>query len=79
MGRQDGTKDRLMHLERTIGQLNGRLQAMQWELRQAKGRSTTERLWRHFVNPDAMFMSAVCNRRIRPNTKVTHEPASARP
>jgi hypothetical protein len=76
MARQDGTSDRLMHLERTLSRLNGQLREMQGELQRAKGQSRTERFWRSFMSPDAVFMSAVCNRRIRPNTKVTRDHAS---
>lgn len=65
------TKKRLMDLERTVDTLHGRLQDMQWELREAKGRSLTERLWMNFLGPRQAgeFMSACCNRRVRPNTK----------
>ena len=66
------TKERLMDLERTVGTLNGQLRDMQWELRQAKGHSLSERLWKSLKSPrqGGQFMSAVCNRRVRPNTKM---------
>ena len=61
-----------MDLERTIDALNGQLREVQWELQQQKGHSLTERLW-HLIGGSKTgpeFMSAVCNRRVRPNTKV---------
>jgi hypothetical protein len=66
------TKERLIDLERTVDVLNGQLREMQWELQQAKGSSLTERFWNNVMSPrqSRVFMSAVCNRRIRPNTKV---------
>lgn len=69
--RREISKERLLDLERTIESLNGRLCDMQWELQQVKGRSLTERLLRNFMSPrqGSEYMSAVCNRRIRPNTK----------
>ena len=68
------TKERLMDLERTVDTLNGRLQDMQWKLRQAQGHSLTERLWQNLIGPrqSRQFMSAVCNRRVRPNTKMVN-------
>jgi len=70
--RQTVTKERLMDLERTVDVLNGRLRDMQWELQRVKGGSLTERLWNNLMSPwqGRAFMSAVCNRRVRPNTKV---------
>ena len=72
------TKERLIDLERTVDVLNEQLRDMQWELRQAKGMSVTERLWKNVMGPwqGREFMSAVCNRRIRPNTKVVHDGCS---
>lgn len=78
---RDKAKDRLMDLERTVDALNGQLRDMQWELQQAKGGSMTGRLWNNLIGPwqDRVFMSGVCNRRIRPNTKVvTHVGATTR-
>lgn len=76
---RDLTKDRLTYLERTVGALNGQLRDMQWELQRARGQSMTERFWKNLVKPGDLFMSTVCNRRIRPNTKVVdHAAASAR-
>lgn len=68
------SKERLMDLERTIEVLNGRLRDMQWELQQTKGQSLGVRFWKNFMTPHqgSAFMSAVCNRRIRPNTKVVN-------
>lgn len=75
---QSLAKDRLMELERTVDVLNGQLREMQWELQQAKGNSLTERFWTNVMSPwqSCAFMSAVCNRRIRPNTKVVHDDGS---
>jgi hypothetical protein len=64
------TKERLLDLQRTVDTLQGRVQEMQWELRQAELRST-ERWWRNLLGVrQGAFMSACCNRRVRPNTKV---------
>jgi hypothetical protein len=65
------TKKRLTDLQRTVDTLQGRIQEMQWELRQAERRST-ERWWRNLLaaRQGDTFMSACCNRRVRPNTKV---------
>lgn len=76
------TKNRLMDLERTVDVLNGRLREVQWTLQRAKGHSLTERLWRNLLSTTRQgseFMSAVCNRRIRPNTKVEHAEPTIRP
>ena len=64
--------DRLVDLERTVDSLNGRLREMQWELYRAKVEPLTVRLWRNLVSLKGgqEFMSAVCNRRARPNTKM---------
>lgn len=66
------TKERLIDLERTVDVLNGQLREMQWELRKTKAGSLTERFWKNLMSPlqGSEFMSAVCNRRVRPNTKV---------
>ena len=71
VGRPLGT-DRLVDLERTVDSLNGQLREMQWELYRAKEEPLPVRLWRTLVSPKSgqEFMSAVCNRRFRPNTKV---------
>ncbi len=65
-------KERLMDLERTVEALHGRLQNLQWELQQVKADSLTERLWKNLTGSrhSREFMSTVCNRRFRPNTKV---------
>lgn len=69
------TKERLMDLERTVDTLNGRLRDMQWKLRQAKRHSLTERLWKNLIGSrqGSEFMSAVCNRQVRPNTKMVND------
>jgi hypothetical protein len=66
------TKERLMNLERTVDTLNSQLRKMQWELQQAKAGSLTERFWKNLLSPlqGNEFMSMVCNRRVRLNTKV---------
>ena len=67
--------DPLIDLERTVDSLNGQLREMQWELYRAKGEPLPVRVWRNLVSLKGgqEFMSAVCNRRARPNTKVvTH-------
>jgi len=70
-GRPLGT-DRLVDLERTVDSLNGQLREMQWELYRAKTELLPVRLWRNLVSLKGgqEFMSAVCNRRARPNTKM---------
>ena len=68
--------DRLGDLERIVDSLNGQLREVQWELQRSKAEPLAVRLWRSLL-PHAVggiFMSAVCNRRIRPNTKlVSHD------
>jgi hypothetical protein len=68
------TEQQLMDLERTVNTLHGQLREVQWELKQTKGVSLTERLWRNLISSKQgnEFMSAVCNRRARPNTKVVN-------
>jgi hypothetical protein len=63
---------RLIDLERTVNSLNGQLREMQWELYRTKAEPLPVRLWRNLVSPKGAqeFMSTVCNRRARPNTKV---------
>ena len=64
--------ERLGDLERTGGSLNGQLRKMQWDLYRAKAEPLSTRLWRNLVSLKGgqEFMSAVCNRCVRPNTKV---------
>jgi hypothetical protein len=70
-GTLSGT-DRLVDLERTVDSLNGQLREMQWELYRVKAEPLSVRVWRNLINLKGgqEFMSAVCNRRARPNTKV---------
>jgi hypothetical protein len=74
------TTERLIDLQRTVDTLQGRVQDMQWELRHARQRSLSERWWRNLLGPgqDNAFMSACCNRRVRPNTKMVVDYAGAR-
>jgi hypothetical protein len=67
-------KDRLRTLQQTVDTLEGRLQDIQCELRHAQGVSVTERVWKNLLAPwqGNAFMSACCNRRVRPNTKVVN-------
>ena len=71
IARSFGT-DRLVDLERTVDSLNGQLREMQWELYRAKAERLPVWLWRNLVSLKGgqEFMSAVCNRRARPNTKM---------
>ena len=64
--------ERLGDLERTVDSLNGQLRKMQWDLYRAKAEPLSTRLWRNLVSLKGgqEFMSAVCNRCVRPNTKV---------
>ena len=63
--------DRLIDLERTVDFLNGQLRKMQGDLYRAKAEPIPVRLWRNLVSLKGgpKFMSAVCNRRARPNTR----------
>lgn len=64
--------ERLIELKRTVESLNGQLREMQWQLYRAKAEPIPIRLWRNLVNLTGgrEFMSAVCNRRARPNTRI---------
>ena len=67
--------ERLIDLERTVDSLNGQLRKMQGDLYRAKSKPFPIRLLRNLVSfkGGQEFMSAVCNRCARPNTKmVTH-------
>ena len=67
------TKERLIDLQRTVDALQGRMQDMQCELRQATQGSLAERWWRNLLrNRQGTYMSACCNRRVRPNTKMVN-------
>jgi hypothetical protein len=70
-GRSFGT-ERLVGLERTVDSLHGQLRKIQWDLYRAKAESLPVRLWRSLVSLKGgqEFMSAVCNRCARPNTKM---------
>lgn len=70
-GRSIGT-DRLVDLEQTVESLNGELRKIQWDLYRAKAEPLSARLWRNLVSLKGRqeFMSAVCNRGARPNTKM---------
>lgn len=63
--------ERLIDLERTVDVLNERLREVQRELHHAKGGSLAFRLWQSVSIPGSSqgFMSKVCDRRIRPNTR----------
>jgi hypothetical protein len=72
--------NRLIDLERTVNFLNGQLREMQWSLYRAKAEPLPARLWRSLVRlkGDQKFMSACCNRSVRPNTKrVSHADRAA--
>lgn len=63
--------NRLVDLEQTVNFLNGQLREMQRSLYRVKAEPLPARLWRNLVNLKGgqEFMSAVCNRYVRPNTK----------
>lgn len=65
------TKDHLMGLERTVAALDNRLQDIQWDLQRGQASSLIERFW-SLMRPKQgrRFMSAVCNQRVRSNTKL---------
>ena len=62
---------RLMDLERVVEMLNEQLHGLQKELHQAKSWSPTRQLRNTVLNlrRNRLFMSAICNQHIRPNTK----------
>lgn len=70
--------ERLVDLERTVDFLNGQLREMQWKLYQPKAEPLSVRLWRNLVSLKGRpaFMSDVCNRRVRPNTKMQSHASS---
>jgi hypothetical protein len=59
-------QDEFLNLQRTVDELSEQLREVQWELQHKN-----ERFWKSlgFRKGTAEFMSAVCNRRIRPNIK----------
>jgi hypothetical protein len=63
--------DRLVDLERAVDSLNGQLCKMQWDLYRAMAEPLPVRLWWNLVSLKGgqEFMSAVCKRCVRPNTK----------
>lgn len=66
------TKDQLMDLERTVAALDSRLQSIQRGLQRSTAGSLVER-FRNLLRSKqgSQFMSAVCNRHVRSNTKLT--------
>ncbi|MBM4138189.1 MAG: hypothetical protein FJ244_01715 [Nitrospira sp.] len=64
-------RNRLMDLERVVEMLNEQLHALQKELRQAKSWSAEGQLRNNVISlrRNRLFMSAICDQRIRPNTK----------
>ncbi len=69
---QSRMTDRLVSLERTIHSLNGQLQEVRCELHHSKLQPLPVRFWRNLVRftSGQEYMSAVCNQKVRPNTKV---------
>ena len=63
---------RLVELIRTVDSLNGQLREMQGELSRAKTKTFAAWRWRILMKltRGQDFMSAVCNRRARPNTRM---------
>lgn len=68
---QPAPHSRLMDLERVVTLLNGHLRALQQELRQTGARSAAHRPWSIWQSPrrNQLFMSAICNRSVRPNLR----------
>jgi hypothetical protein len=66
------TKDQLMDLERTVAALDNRLQSIQRGLQRSTAGSLVQR-FQSLLRPKqaSQFMSAVCNRHVRSNTKLT--------
>ncbi|MCS6897160.1 MAG: hypothetical protein NZM29_04240 [Nitrospira sp.] len=62
---------RLMDLKRIVALLNGQLRALQQELDQTDAQSLTHHPWliRQSPRRHQLFMSAICNRHIRPNLR----------
>jgi hypothetical protein len=79
----------LRELERVVEMLSGQLRVLQQELHQATGWSSAWQLRNNWLSlrRNHLFMSAICNRRIRPNTKqpshgaprTSHGPVAASP
>ncbi len=69
------TKNQLIDLERTVAALDSRLQSIQWGLQRSHAGSLIDRFWSLMRSKQGRgFMSAVCNQRVRSNTKlVTHD------
>jgi hypothetical protein len=69
---QISRKDRFVDLERTVDSLKGQLREVQGELYRAKTELLPIWLWRNLVSRKGRqeFMSAVCNRHARPNTRM---------
>jgi hypothetical protein len=63
---------RLVDLERTVNTLNRRLRKMQSESYRAQAEPLAVWLWRNLMSfrGGQEYMSAVCNRRARPNTRM---------
>ena len=63
---------RLADLKRTVDLLNGQLREVKGELYRVKAEPLFVWLWRNLVSVKGRqdFMSAVCNRRVRPNTRM---------
>ncbi len=64
--------DRLVDLKRTVAVLNGQLHEVKGELHRVKAEPLFVWLWRNLVSVKGRqeFMSTVCNRRVRPNTRM---------
>ncbi len=64
------TRDHLMVLERTVAALDNRLQTIQRDIQRSQTGSLIGRVWNLLRSKQGRgFMSAVCNQRIRSNTK----------
>jgi hypothetical protein len=67
--------NRLMDLERVMEMLNEQIRGLQKELHKAKSWSAAGQLRSNVISlrRNRLFMSAICNQRVRPNTKeVSH-------
>lgn len=64
--------NRLIELEKTVAALDDRIRTIQSGLWPSTIRESRRGLW-SLIPPrqDGAFMSSVCNRRVRPNMKVT--------
>ncbi|MFO0705502.1 MAG: hypothetical protein U0412_01505 [Nitrospira sp.] len=64
--------DRLFEVERAVKAFDGQLREARLGLAATRTAPLTTRLWRNLIGArfQDIYMSAVCNRNVRPNTKI---------